>query len=86
MLALEAFRSTAELARHLAEAMKSRATIEQAKGMQMAEKQLDADGAFALLVQISQRSNTKLRDVAATIVQARTGHTPTPDHAISNDA
>src|SRR3954453_9175227 len=65
MLALEAFRSTAELARHLAEAMKSRATIEQAKGMLMAEKQLDADSAFALLVQISQRSNTKLRDVAA---------------------
>jgi AmiR/NasT family two-component response regulator len=52
--------------------------------MLMAEKHLDADGAFALLVQISQRSNTKVRDVAASIIQARSGHPPTADHAISD--
>src|SRR4051794_2801570 len=76
MLALEEYRSTAALANHLAEAMKSRAAIEQAKGILIAEHDVDADQAFTMLVQLSQRSNTKLRDVAARIVADRTGKPP----------
>jgi ANTAR domain/GAF domain len=76
MVALEEYRSAAELARNLAEAMKSRATIEQAKGILMAERNVDPDEAFRLLTHLSQRSNTKLRDVAARIVEGRTGTKP----------
>jgi len=72
MLGVEASRATAQLARNLAEAMRSRAVIEQAKGMLMADNQIDADAAFDQLVQLSNRSNMKLRDVARKIVEART--------------
>jgi hypothetical protein len=65
MLGVEAVRATAQLARDMAEAMRSRAAIEQAKGILMADHQIDANAAFNRLVQLSQHSNTKLRDVAA---------------------
>lgn len=52
----------------LREAMKSRAVIEQAKGMLMLRLQCDADEAFQTLVGISQRTQRKLRDVAAILV------------------
>jgi hypothetical protein len=71
MVAVESYRATATLARHLAEAMKSRATIEQAKGILIAEKHVDPDDAFRLLVEISQHANIKLRDVARRIVEDR---------------
>ena len=48
--------------------MKSRAVIEQAKGMLMAAQGCDEEHAFALLVQASQRENRKLRDIARQIV------------------
>jgi GAF domain-containing protein len=57
-----------ELGERLGEAMKSRAVIEQAKGMLMAAQRCDEDAAFELLVRASQRENRKLRDVAAGIV------------------
>jgi len=72
MLSVEANRATAQLARDMAEAMRSRAVIEQAKGIIMADDQIDADAAFQRLVQISQHSNVKLRDVAHRIVHERT--------------
>jgi AmiR/NasT family two-component response regulator len=50
--------------------MRSRAVIEQAKGILMALHGLDADAAFDMLTQQSQRSHRKLRDVAQAIVQA----------------
>ena len=45
----------------------SRAAIEQAKGALMAIYSIDEDEAFALLTWHSQHSNTKLREVAATL-------------------
>jgi GAF domain-containing protein len=59
---------TANLARHLQTAMASRAVIEQAKGIIMGRRRCTADEAFAILTRISQDSNRKLRDVAATLV------------------
>ena len=49
-------------------AMEHRAVIEQAKGMTMAALGVDADAAFQVLVERSQRSHTKLHEVAAGIV------------------
>lgn len=56
------------LSERLGEAMKSRAVIEQAKGMLMAAQSCGEDEAFALLVHASQRENVKLRDIAHRIV------------------
>ncbi len=68
---VEAFRATATLANQMAEAMRSRAVIEQAKGILMADHRITADEAFRRLVALSQRSNTKVRDVAARLVESR---------------
>ena len=57
-----------EHARNMEAAMQSRAVIEQAKGVLMAQRRVDADGAFDLLRDASQRYNRKLRDIAAGIV------------------
>jgi len=73
---VDAYRSTAKLARDMAEAMRSRAVIEQAKGIIMADNRVDADEAFERLVQLSQHANTKLRDVALRLVEERTKPPP----------
>jgi GAF domain-containing protein len=66
--------ATARLARQLQTAMASRAVIEQAKGIVMGRRRCTADEAFAILTKISQDSNRKLRDVAATLVaEAQSG-------------
>ncbi|MGX5655848.1 GAF and ANTAR domain-containing protein [Geodermatophilus nigrescens] len=57
-----------EHARNMELAMQSRAVIEQAKGVLMAQRRVDADAAFDLLRDASQRYNRKLRDIAAGIV------------------
>jgi GAF domain-containing protein len=57
-----------EHARNMELAMQSRAVIEQAKGVLMAQRRVDAEGAFDLLRAASQRYNRKLRDIAAGIV------------------
>ena len=72
MLGVEANRATARLARDMAEAMRSRAVIEQAKGMIMADERIDADAAFQRLARLSQESNRKLRDVPHEVVERRT--------------
>ena len=72
---VDAHRSTAKLAQNMAEAMRSRAVIEQAKGMLMSERRIDADQAFDQLVKLSQHANVKLREVAERIVKQRS----TPD-------
>jgi GAF domain-containing protein len=51
-------------------ALASRAVIEQAKGIIMRDKRCDADEAFMVLRNASSRSNRKLRDIAAQIVQS----------------
>jgi GAF domain-containing protein len=69
-----------ETAEHLRTALTSRAAIDQAKGMLMAIRQVDADDAFALLVEQSQRENTKLREVAEQFVaRVVSGHVPPAD-------
>jgi hypothetical protein len=75
LLSMDAYRSTARLAQDLAEAMKSRAVIEQAKGMVMAEQSVDADEAFQVLVRVSQRQGIKVRELALRMVEQRTGRT-----------
>ena len=57
-----------QLADDLGEALRSRAVIDQAKGILMAVHGCDADHAFALLREASQSSHRKLREVAHDIV------------------
>ena len=78
---VDAYKSTARLAHDMAEAMRSRAVIEQAKGMLMADHHTDADQAFKELAQRSQRSNMKLRDVAQRLIQERTNVAAPPESA-----
>jgi GAF domain-containing protein len=64
------YSSAAELAEQMQQAMTSRAMIEQAKGILMAQHGCSSDTAFLELTRISQRSNRKLRDVAASLVSS----------------
>jgi GAF domain-containing protein len=64
-------RAAARLAEQLADAMRTRAGIEQAKGILIAERGVDADEAFELLRDVSQRTNVKLAVVAARLVKDR---------------
>lgn len=58
-----------EISAGVAEVTDRRAVIEQAKGMLAMAYGLEDDAAFEILKWISQRSNTKLRDVAANLVE-----------------
>ena len=60
--------ATRTLAQQLEQAMVSRATIEQAKGVLAAQTGCSPDEAFVLLRTASQRENVKLREVAERIV------------------
>jgi GAF domain-containing protein len=62
-----------QLSTRLGEAMKSRATIEQAKGVLMGSQRCSPEEAFALLTRASQRENVKLREIARRIVDNATG-------------
>ena len=76
----QAYWDERDLSLRLGEAMKSRAIIEQAKGILMAAQGCNEGQAFELLVRASQRENVKLRDVAARIVDtavARAQQRPT---------
>jgi hypothetical protein len=59
----------------LREAMRTRAVIEQAKGILMARHRIGADEAFELLRSSSQQTNVRLAEVAAGVV-AQTGPPP----------
>jgi AmiR/NasT family two-component response regulator len=73
----QAYWDARELSQQLSEAMKSRATIEQAKGILMGAQRCGPDEAFEILVRASQRENRKLRDIAANVVaQAGTPKVP----------
>ena len=68
--------ATRTLAGQLEQAMESRATIEQANGVLVAQTGCTPDDAFGLLRAASQRENVKLRDVAERIVASvARGHT-----------
>ncbi|SDF22607.1 GAF domain-containing protein [Blastococcus fimeti] len=67
------YETTRDRAEHLDAAMRSRAVIEQAKGILMSQRRCDADTAFTLLAGASQRSNRKLRDIAQSLVDGVSG-------------
>jgi GAF domain-containing protein len=56
----------------------SRAVIDQALGVIMATERCPHDKAFALLRNVSQNTNVKIRDLAATIVTKASGEPPRP--------
>jgi GAF domain-containing protein len=56
----------------------SRAIIDQALGVIMATERCPQDKAFSLLRTVSQNTNVKLRDLAATIVKSVSGEPPRP--------
>jgi transcriptional regulator with GAF, ATPase, and Fis domain len=64
------------LAQHMEMAMKSRAVIEQAKGIIMGDRRCTADEAFTILTKLSQDTNHKVRDVAAALVARATTTKP----------
>jgi GAF domain-containing protein len=61
--------------------MMSRTFIDEAKGILMERHKLNEDEAFTMLIHASQRTNTKLRDVAAELV--RTGTLPSRRDALA---
>jgi len=56
------------LAEQMQRAMESRAVIEQAKGILMAQRHCSADEAFEVLVRLSQETHRKLRELAEALV------------------
>jgi GAF domain-containing protein len=64
----QAYWDAHQLGQDMAQAMKSRATIEQAKGILMGAQRCTPDEAFQILVRASQRENRKLREIAEEIV------------------
>jgi GAF domain-containing protein len=67
---IDSYKKAVELAENLQQAMESRATIEQAKGMIMLQRKCTDEEAFQTLVAASQARNQKLRDIAAEVVEA----------------
>lgn len=61
------------LADQLSEAMASRAVIEQAKGILVAQRGVSPEEAFRMLASASQSSNRKLRDIAQSMVDGAAG-------------
>jgi AmiR/NasT family two-component response regulator len=66
----------AQVQHQLGEAMASRAIIDQAIGILMAQHRCTAHTAFGLLRQASQHRNRKLRDLATAIITNISGETP----------
>jgi GAF domain-containing protein len=75
---MHVYRSARELAENLDRAMQSRAIIEQAKGILMAQRRCDATEAFNLMAAASQRGNRKVRDLAQGIVDGVTRGSTSP--------
>lgn len=70
--------SAAALTSQLREALASRAVIDQAIGVIMAQERCSSDKAFTILRNASQNRNTKLRDIAHQIVTSVSGQPPQP--------
>lgn len=70
--------SCTDLNDQLRSSIVSRAVIDQALGVIMATERVPQDEAFALLRSVSQNTNVKLRDLAATIVTSVSGKPPRP--------
>jgi GAF domain-containing protein len=74
----QAYWDAQQLGEDMAEAMKSRATIEQAKGILMGAQRCTAEEAFQILVRASQRENRKLREIAEGLVSRTSQPRPGP--------
>jgi GAF domain-containing protein len=70
--------SCEDLNDQLRSSIASRAVIDQALGVIMATERCPQERAFALLRRVSQNTNVKLRDLAATIVTSVSGQPPGP--------
>lgn len=66
----------AEMSTHLQNALASRAVIDQALGIVMAQNHCTADAAFDMLRRISQNRNVKLHHIAGEIITAVSGQPP----------
>ena len=66
--ATDEFNRAVTLAEQMQRAMQSRAVIEQAKGILMAQRRCSPDEAFEVLVRLSQETHRKLREIAETLV------------------
>lgn len=64
IMSAERYRDARTFAQQLEQALDSRATIDQAKGVLMALHSIDADDAFRMLAATSQRTNRKVREIA----------------------
>ena len=62
------YQSTATLAEDMRRAMETRAVIEQAKGILIAQQHCTPEQAFEMLTRLSQTAHRKLRDCAADLV------------------
>ncbi len=62
------YQSTATFAEDMRRAMETRAVIEQAKGIVIAQQHCTPERAFEFLTRLSQSSHRKLRDCAADLV------------------
>jgi len=62
------YQSTATLAEDMQRAMETRAVIEQAKGILVAQQHCTPERAFEILTRLSQSTHRKLRDCAADLV------------------
>jgi GAF domain-containing protein len=62
------YQATATLADHMRRAMETRAVIEQAKGIIIAQQHCTPEHAFELLTRLSQTTHRKLRDCATNVV------------------
>lgn len=73
------YESARNLATHLQLALETRGVIERAKGVLIGRQGCSGDEAFDILRRASQRTNRKLRDVAADLVaQAKPDEAPAP--------
>lgn len=70
--------SCSDLNDQLRSSIVSRAVIDQALGVIMATERCPQDKAFSVLRTVSQNTNVKIRDLAATIVTSVSGEPPRP--------
>ena len=82
----ETYAATADLAHQMQQAMASRSVIDMAKGILMAQNRCSPDEAFTMLSHASQRSNRKLRDIAAAIVESHGGGFHRPASVVSRQS
>lgn len=76
--------SCSDLNEQLRSSIVSRAVIDQALGVIMATERCPQDKAFSVLKSVSQNTNVKLRDLAATIVASVGGEPPRWDTAFQD--